>query len=72
VYQDTGFQGDAPDGVKTLQPQKTPKGKALTPEQQEHTRLISSIRIVIEPIISGIKRCRIVNTLADYERLKEG
>jgi hypothetical protein len=27
VYQDTGFQGYAPDGVKTFQPQKKPKGK---------------------------------------------
>lgn len=31
VYQDTGFQGYAPDGVKTFQPQKKPKGKELTP-----------------------------------------
>ena len=72
VYQDTGFQGYAPDGVKTFQPQKKPKGKELTPEQKEHNRLISSIRIVIEHIIAGIKRCRIVNTLANYAKLKEG
>jgi hypothetical protein len=56
VYQDTGFQGYAPDGVKTFQPQKKPKGKELTPEQKEHNRLISSIRIVIEHIIAGMKR----------------
>jgi hypothetical protein len=74
VYQDTGFQGYAPDGVKTFQPQKKPKGKELTPEQKEHNRLISSIRIVIEHIISGIKRCRIVkdifrNTKEKYDDL---
>ena len=74
VYQDTGFQGYAPDGVKTCQPQKKPKGKELTPEQKEHNRLISSIRIVIEHIIAGIKRCRIVkdifrNTKEKYDDL---
>ena len=63
VYQDTGFQGYAPDGVKTFQPQKKPKGKELTPEQKEQNSLISSIRIVIEHIIAGIKRCRIVKDL---------
>lgn len=74
VYQDTGFQGYAPDGVQTCQPQKKPKGKELTPEQKEHNRLISSIRIVIEHILSGIKRCRIVkdifrNTKEKYDDL---
>jgi DDE superfamily endonuclease len=60
---DTGFQGYEPEGVKTLQPQKKPKGRELTPEQKEQNRLISSIRIVIEHIIAGIKRCRIVKDL---------
>ena len=63
VYKDTGFQGYEPEGVKTFQPQKKPKGKELTPEQKEHNRLISSIRIVIEHIIAGIQRCRIVKDL---------
>jgi hypothetical protein len=61
-------------GVKTFQPQKKPKGKELTPEQKEHNSLISSIRIVIEHIIAGIKRCRIVkdlfrNTTEKYDDL---
>src|SRR4029434_4733095 len=45
VYKDTGFQGYEPEGVKTFQPQKKPKGKELTPEQKEQNSLISSIRI---------------------------
>jgi hypothetical protein len=49
--------------VTTFQPQKKPKGKELTPEQQTQNSLISSIRIVIEHIIAGIKRCRIVKEL---------
>lgn len=63
IYKDTGFQGYEPEGVETFQPQKKPKGKELTPEQKEKNSLISSIRIVIEHIISGIKRCRIVKDL---------
>src|SRR5712692_283691 len=63
VYKDTGFQGYEPEGVKTFQPQKKPKGKELTLEQKEQNSLISSIRIVIEHILSGIKRCRIVKDL---------
>jgi DDE superfamily endonuclease len=63
VYQDPGFQGYAPDGVQTFQPQKTPKGTERTPEQKEHNRLSSSLRIVMEHIIAGIKRCRIVKDI---------
>ena len=66
VYQDTGFQGYAPDGVKTFQPHKKPTGKELTPAQQEHNRLISSIRMVIEHSIAGIKRCHIVKDIRHY------
>ena len=74
VYKDTGFQGYEPEGVQTFQPQKKPKGQELTPEQQEHNRLISSIRIVIEHILAGIKRCRMVkdlfrNTKEQYDDL---
>ncbi len=74
LYKDTGFQGYEPEGVKTFQPQKKPKGKELTSEQKEQNSLISSIRIVIEHIISGMKRCRIVkdlfrNTKAKYDDL---
>jgi hypothetical protein len=63
LYKDTGFQGYEPEGIMTFQPQKKPRGKELTAEQKEQNRLISSIRIVVEHIISGVKRCRIVKDL---------
>jgi hypothetical protein len=74
LYKDTGFQGYEPEDVQTFQPQKKPKGKELSPEQREQNNLISSVRIVIEHIIGGIKRCRIVkdvfrNTKAKYDDL---
>ena len=60
VYQDTGFQGYAPEGMEVRQPKKKPRGKELTEEEKEQNRVISSVRIVVEHVISGIKRCRIV------------
>ena len=70
LYKDTGFQGYEPEGVITFQPEKKPKGKELTSEQKEKNRLISSIRIVIEHIISGVKRCRIVKDIFRNTREK--
>jgi len=63
LYKDTGFQGYEPEGVNTFQPLKKPKGKELTPEQKEENRLISKIRVLIEHVISGVKRCRIVKDI---------
>ena len=60
LYQDTGFQGYAPPNVHIEQPTKKPKGKELSPEQRAENTLLARIRIGIEHIIAGIKRCRIV------------
>ncbi len=74
LYQDKGFQGYQPDGVIIHQPQKKPKGGELSSAEKEQNRLISRIRVVIEHVISGIKRCRIVkdvfrNTKEAYDDL---
>jgi len=60
LYKDTGFQGYEPAGVQTWQSTKKPRGKELTPEQKAENTLLSRIRIGIEHLIAGIKRCRIV------------
>jgi DDE superfamily endonuclease len=60
LFQDTGFPGYHPAGVPRYQPKKKPQGKELTPEEKEENTIISSIRILIEHIIAGVKRCRIV------------
>lgn len=60
LCKDTGFQGYEPEGVSTYQPHKKPRGKELSQEQKAENRLISRVRIVIEHLIAGIKRCRIV------------
>lgn len=60
LFQDTGFQGYHPAGVHMYQPKKKPKGTELTLEEKAENKIISSIRILIEHIIAGVKRCRIV------------
>lgn len=72
LYQDSGFQGQKLVGVTIHQPKKKPRGGELTDEEKASNRLISRIRVVVEHVIAGGKRCRIVqdvfrNTLAGYD-----
>ena len=74
LLQDTGFQGFAPDKVIVLQPKKKPKGQDLTLAEKIMNRLISSARIVVENVIAGVKRCRVLkdifrNTKAHFDDL---
>ena len=74
VNQDTGFQGHEPEGVIIKQPKKKPRGGELSLEEKNQNSIFSSIRIVVEHVISGIKRCRIVkdvfrNTKENYDDL---
>jgi len=72
LYQDTGFQGHKITGVNIHQPKKKPRGGTLTYEEKQENKLISGIRVIVEHVIAGIKRCHIVsdvfrNTKADYD-----
>jgi len=60
IQQDTGFQGFAPGGVIICQPKKKPRGGELTQAEKEKNRELSRVRVVIEHLISGAKRLRIV------------
>ena len=60
IQQDTGFQGYAPEGVIIKQPKKKPRGGELTVEEKEANRELSRVRVVIEHLISGAKRLRLV------------
>jgi DDE superfamily endonuclease len=63
LYRDTGFQGHDLPEVTIHQPQKKPRGGALTEAGKEQNRLISGARVVVEHVIAGIKRCRIVKDI---------
>ncbi len=57
---DTGYQGYEPEGVITFQSKKKPKNGELSAEEKFINRIFSSVRMVVEHVFSGVKRCRIV------------
>lgn len=61
LWQDTGFQGYAPDNVTIIQPQKKPRGGELTDQEKAHNTEISKQRITVEHSIGGVKVFRIVH-----------
>jgi hypothetical protein len=74
LFKDTGFQGFEPDQVCTYQPKKKPRGHELSPDDKAENKKIASIRILVEHVIAGVKRCRIVhdilrNTTAHFDDL---
>ncbi len=74
LYKDKGFQGYEPEGTETRQPKKKPKGGELSIDEEVENAVISGVRIVVEHVISGVKRCRIVkdvfrNTKKDFNDL---
>lgn len=60
IYKDSGFQGYEPKGTLTYQPQKKPRGRELHVGETILNSIISSTRVVVEHVISGIKRGHIV------------
>jgi hypothetical protein len=60
VVDDLGFLGYLLPGVQHIRPFKHPKGGHLTPEQKAHNQYVAQVRVLIEHIITRVKRCRIV------------
>jgi hypothetical protein len=60
LWQDTGFQGFAPPGVRLRQPKKKPRKQQLSDVDKQGNQEMSSERVEIEHQIGGIKRCNIV------------
>jgi hypothetical protein len=74
LFKDTGFQGFEPANVLTYQPKKKPRGQALSAADKAENTMIARIRILVEHVIAGVKRCRIVhdvfrNTTAHFDDL---
>ena len=74
LIKDKGFEGYEVEGVSHSQPKKTPKGRELTALETSLNSAISSVRIVVEHVIAGLKRCRVVkdifrNTKEEYDDL---
>ena len=60
LTKDLGFQAYEPPQVFTIQPKKQLRGKFLSAADLLSNHLIAGSRVVVEHIIAGIKRCRIV------------
>lgn len=67
---DSGFQGYAPPGVRAFLPIKKPKGKELDEGSKEINRTLAKIRVAVEHVLSGVKRCGIVSGV--FRNLKRG
>ena len=63
IIADTGFQGIQTNHPKTLLPMKKSKKYPLNQEEKLLNRLISSVRVVVEHAISGIKKFRAVSAV---------
>ncbi len=62
LWLDLGFLGvkkDYPDAT-VMMPKKKPKGKELTSDERKQNKIISSIRVLVEHAIGGIKRFKII------------
>lgn len=60
LRQDLGFMGHYPAGVLIEMPHKKPKNGLLTFSQLLFNQMLSSLRVVIEHVNSGIKRLRML------------
>jgi len=68
VWTDTGYQGLCNNyDLDHIQTKKKTKGKSLTLEEKQNNKTISSIRVVNEQAIGGIKR---MNSATDIYRNK--
>lgn len=70
LWQDTGFQGFAPEGVIVIQPKKKPRGRPLTYAEKDRNRRVSKQRISVEHSIGGVKVFSIVRDI--FRHLKTG
>ncbi len=67
---DLGYQGYEPKWVITFQPKKKPRNAELSQTEKFINKIFSSVRIVVEHVLAGVKRCRIVKDV--YRNLREG
>jgi hypothetical protein len=66
LWQDTGFQGYAPEHVTIIQPKKKPRNGVLTTDEKAQNTLISKQRITIEHTIGGVKVFGIVGQISRH------
>jgi hypothetical protein len=63
LYRDSGFQGHHLEGVVIHEPKKKPRRGELSEQDKVQNRLVSQVRIGVEQVIAGVKRCHIVKAV---------
>jgi len=76
LWEDTGFEGYAPEGVIVHRPKKKPRKGELSPEEKAQNRAIAQERIGVEHTIGKVKIFRIAretyrNHRPEFEDLVE-
>ena len=57
---DSAFQGYKPVGVTTWTPKKKPRSRELFESEKARNRFLGGLRVGVEHVIAGVKRCRVV------------
>ncbi len=70
VITDLGFQGLQLPPHTLLHPDRKPRTRELAPWQKSFNRLVAGVRVGVEHVIGGVKRCRIVSDILRH--LKAG
>lgn len=68
LYQDTGYQGYAPEEATVMQPIKKHRGRELTDDEKDFNRKVSRVRVRVEHAIGSAKIMRIVKDEAGSGR----
>lgn len=61
VVADLGFQGLQLPPHTLLHPERKPRTRDLAPLQKSFNRFVARVRVGVEHVIGGVKRCRIVS-----------
>ena len=67
---DLGFEGLTVRNTQLARAAKKPKGRPLLPALKTFNRIIAGVRVKVEHVIGGIRRCRIVSDT--FRHLKAG
>lgn len=66
LSKDAGYQGYLPTGINIIEPFKSFRNNPITEFQKDFNRWVSSIRVVVEDAIGGVKRLR-----SAFERVRK-
>jgi len=70
LHADLGFLGLGLNEGALVMPHKKPRNKTLTEEQKRENKTISSLRVIVENVIAGVKHFFICSIRSRFRKLK--